>query len=74
MLCFEHGVEAVDDLDAMAASFRGVGRATEGRMLVEGEAVARINGFDGVPSGVGDAADARRQRQARARQIPCAGR
>jgi catechol 2,3-dioxygenase-like lactoylglutathione lyase family enzyme len=48
MLRFEHVGVVVDDLDAVAAFFLGLGFASEGRGLVEGEAVDKINGLDGV--------------------------
>jgi hypothetical protein len=38
----------VDDLDAVAAFFLDPGFEREGRMLIEGETVDKINGLDGV--------------------------
>jgi catechol 2,3-dioxygenase-like lactoylglutathione lyase family enzyme len=48
MLRFDHVGVVVDDLDAMAAFFLGLGFEREGRGLVEGEVVDKINGLDGV--------------------------
>jgi catechol 2,3-dioxygenase-like lactoylglutathione lyase family enzyme len=48
MLRFDHVGVVVDDLDAVAAFFLGLGFECEGRMVVEGEMVDKINGLDGV--------------------------
>lgn len=48
MLRFDHLGVVVDDLDAAAAFFLDLGFELEGRGLVEGEAVDKINGLDGV--------------------------
>lgn len=48
MLRFEHVGVVVDDLDAVAAFFLGLGFEQEGRMLGGGEVVDKINGLDGV--------------------------
>jgi catechol 2,3-dioxygenase-like lactoylglutathione lyase family enzyme len=48
MLHFNHVGVVVDDLDAVAAFFVGLGFEREGGTLVEGEVVDRINGLDGV--------------------------
>ncbi len=48
MLRFDHVGVVVDDLDAVAAFFLGLGFEREGRMRVEGETVDKINGLDGV--------------------------
>src|SRR3954454_20979314 len=48
MLRFEHVGVVVDDLDAVAAFFVGLGFEGQGRMVVEGETVDKINGLDGV--------------------------
>lgn len=48
MLRFEHVGVVVDDLDAVAAFFLGLGFESEVRVLVEGETVDKINGLDGV--------------------------
>src|SRR5919201_6504284 len=48
VLRFEHVGVVVDDLDAVTAFFLALGFEREGRMLVEGETVDRINGLDGV--------------------------
>jgi catechol 2,3-dioxygenase-like lactoylglutathione lyase family enzyme len=48
MLRFDHVGVVVDDLDAVAAFFLGLGFEREGKMLVEGETVDKINGLDGV--------------------------
>jgi catechol 2,3-dioxygenase-like lactoylglutathione lyase family enzyme len=48
MLRFDHVGVVVDDLDAVAAFFADLGFECEGRMLVEGETVDKINGLEGV--------------------------
>jgi catechol 2,3-dioxygenase-like lactoylglutathione lyase family enzyme len=48
MLRFDHVGVVVDDLDAAAAFFVGLGFERESAMAVEGEIVDRINGLDGV--------------------------
>jgi catechol 2,3-dioxygenase-like lactoylglutathione lyase family enzyme len=48
MLRFEHVGVVVDDLDAVADFFVGLGFVNEGRTVVEGEVVSRINGLDDV--------------------------
>ena len=48
MVRFDHVGVVVDDLDAVAAFFVGLGFERDGGMLVEGEAVDKINGLDGV--------------------------
>jgi catechol 2,3-dioxygenase-like lactoylglutathione lyase family enzyme len=48
MLRFEHVGVVVDDLDAVTAFFVDLGFESEGRMMVEGEVVDKINGLDGV--------------------------
>jgi catechol 2,3-dioxygenase-like lactoylglutathione lyase family enzyme len=48
ILRFDHVGVVVDDLDAAAAFFVGLGFELEGRARVDGEAVDRINGLDGV--------------------------
>jgi catechol 2,3-dioxygenase-like lactoylglutathione lyase family enzyme len=48
MLRFDHVGVVVDDLDAVAAFFLDLGFEREGVGLVEGEAVDKINGLDGV--------------------------
>jgi catechol 2,3-dioxygenase-like lactoylglutathione lyase family enzyme len=45
---FDHMGVVVDDLDAAAAFFLGLGFEREGGALVEGDAVDGINGLDGV--------------------------
>jgi catechol 2,3-dioxygenase-like lactoylglutathione lyase family enzyme len=47
-LRFDHVGVVVDDLDAVAAFFLALGFESEGRGMVEGETVDRINGLDGV--------------------------
>jgi catechol 2,3-dioxygenase-like lactoylglutathione lyase family enzyme len=48
MLRFDHVGVVVDDLDAAAAFFVGLGFEQQGRTSVDGETVDRINGLDGV--------------------------
>ena len=48
MLRFDHVGVVVDDLEAAAAFFERLGFEREGVGLVEGEAVDKINGLDGV--------------------------
>jgi hypothetical protein len=48
MLRFDHVAVVVNDLDAAAAFLLALGFECEGRALVEGEAVDKINGLDGV--------------------------
>ena len=48
MLRFDHLGVVVDDLDAVTAFFVGLGFEPGGPMHVDGEAVDRINGLDGV--------------------------
>jgi catechol 2,3-dioxygenase-like lactoylglutathione lyase family enzyme len=48
MLRFDHVGVVVDDLDAAAAFFVGLGFEREGRYVVEGETVDKINGLEGV--------------------------
>lgn len=48
MLRLDHVGVVVDDLDAVAAFFLDLGFEREGRALVEGESVDKINGLDGV--------------------------
>ena len=48
MLRLDHVGVVVDDLDAVAAFFLALGFEREGGALVEGEAVDKINGLDGV--------------------------
>ena len=48
MLRFDHVGVVVDDLDAVAAFFADLGFEREGRMMVEGETVDKINGLEGV--------------------------
>jgi catechol 2,3-dioxygenase-like lactoylglutathione lyase family enzyme len=48
MLRFEHVGVVVDDLDAATAFFLALGFEHGGSMTVDGEAVDRINGLDGV--------------------------
>lgn len=45
---FDHVAVVVDDLDAAVAFFLSLGFEHEGRALVEGEVVDKINGLDGV--------------------------
>ena len=52
MLRFDHVGVVVDDLDAVAAFFVDLGFERERRTLVEGEAVDKINGLDGVRADV----------------------
>src|SRR6476469_114120 len=52
MLRFDHLGVVVDDLDAVAAFFAGLGFEQGSRMQVDGEAVNRINGLDGVRADV----------------------
>jgi catechol 2,3-dioxygenase-like lactoylglutathione lyase family enzyme len=47
-LRFDHVCLVVDDLEAATAFFLGLGFEREGRALVEGEVVDRINGLEGV--------------------------
>lgn len=47
-LRFDHVGVIVDDLDAVADFFLGLGFEREGRGQVEGETVDKINGLDGV--------------------------
>jgi catechol 2,3-dioxygenase-like lactoylglutathione lyase family enzyme len=48
MLRFDHVGVIVEDLDAAVAFFAALGFERQGRMVVEGEVVDRINGLDGV--------------------------
>jgi len=48
MLRFDHVGVVVDDLEAVTAFFLALGFEREGGTLVEGEAVDKINGLDGV--------------------------
>ena len=48
MLRFDHVCVVVEDLDAVAAFFVALGFEREGSALVEGEAVDKVNGLDGV--------------------------
>jgi catechol 2,3-dioxygenase-like lactoylglutathione lyase family enzyme len=48
MLRFDHVGVVVDDLDAAAAFFAGLGFEVGGRMRVDGEDVDGINGLEGV--------------------------
>lgn len=48
MLRFDHVGVVVDDLDAAVAFFLDLGFEHEGRTVVEGETVDKINGLDGV--------------------------
>ncbi len=48
MLRFDHVGVVVDDLDAVAAFFLALGFELDGRGLVEGKSVDKINGLDGV--------------------------
>jgi catechol 2,3-dioxygenase-like lactoylglutathione lyase family enzyme len=48
MLRFDHVGVVVDDLEAAAAFFERLGFERDGAGLVEGEAVDRVNGLDGV--------------------------
>lgn len=48
MLRFEHIGVVVEDLDAVAAFFVGLGFEQEGRTFVEGEIADKMNGLDGV--------------------------
>jgi catechol 2,3-dioxygenase-like lactoylglutathione lyase family enzyme len=48
VLRFDHVGVVVDDLDAVAAFFLALGFESEGRGLVAGEAVDKINRLDGV--------------------------
>jgi catechol 2,3-dioxygenase-like lactoylglutathione lyase family enzyme len=48
MLRFDHVGVVVDDLEAVTAFFLALGFEREGGVLVEGEAVDKINGLDGV--------------------------
>jgi hypothetical protein len=48
MLRFDHVGVVVDDLDNVAAFFLALGFKLEGRGLVEGETVDKINGLEGV--------------------------
>jgi catechol 2,3-dioxygenase-like lactoylglutathione lyase family enzyme len=52
MLRFDHLGVVVDDLDAATAFFVGLGFEREGGQSVEGEAVDKINGLDGVRADV----------------------
>jgi catechol 2,3-dioxygenase-like lactoylglutathione lyase family enzyme len=52
MLRFDHVGVVVDDLDAAAAFFAGLGFEREGGTQVEGEVVDKINGLDGVRADV----------------------
>lgn len=47
-LRFDHVGVVVDDLDAVAAFFLGLGFEQEGRVMGGGEVVDKINGLDGV--------------------------
>jgi catechol 2,3-dioxygenase-like lactoylglutathione lyase family enzyme len=48
ILRFDHVGVVVEDLEAVTAFFLALGFEREGRALVEGEAVDKINGLDGV--------------------------
>jgi catechol 2,3-dioxygenase-like lactoylglutathione lyase family enzyme len=48
MLRFDHVGVVVEDLDAAAAFFVGLGFEVDGRMRVDGEDVDKINGLEGV--------------------------
>ena len=48
MLRFDHVGVVVDDLDAAVAFFLDLGFIQEGRTVVEGEGVDKVNGLDGV--------------------------
>jgi catechol 2,3-dioxygenase-like lactoylglutathione lyase family enzyme len=48
MLRFDHVGVVVDDLEAVTGFFLGLGFERDGGARVEGEAVDRINGLDGV--------------------------
>ncbi len=48
MLRLDHVGVVVDDLDAVATFFLALGFEREGRGVVEGESVDKINGLDGV--------------------------
>ena len=48
MLRFDHVGLVVDDLDAATDFFVGLGFEREGRTVVDGEVVDKINGLDGV--------------------------
>ncbi len=48
MLRFDHVGVVVDDLDAAVAFFLDLGFVQEGRTVVEGEGVDKVNGRDGV--------------------------
>ena len=48
MLRFDHVSVIVEDLDAAIAFFLDLGFELEGRTVVEGETVDKINGLDGV--------------------------
>jgi catechol 2,3-dioxygenase-like lactoylglutathione lyase family enzyme len=49
---FDHVGVVVEDLDAVTAFFLALGFEREGGTLVEGEAVDKINGLDGVRADV----------------------
>jgi catechol 2,3-dioxygenase-like lactoylglutathione lyase family enzyme len=48
MLRFDHVGVVVEDLDAVAAFFAGLGFQPGGKMAVDGDIVDAINGLDGV--------------------------
>ena len=48
MLRFDHVGVIVEDLDAAEGFFRALGFESDGRMVVDGEVVDRINGLEGV--------------------------
>lgn len=48
MLRFDHVGVVVDNLEAVAAFFLGLGFEQEGRVLGGGEVVDKINGLDGI--------------------------
>ena len=48
MLRFDHVGVIVEDLDAAEDFFAALGFESDGRMVVEGDVVDRINGLDGV--------------------------
>src|SRR5690242_20048626 len=52
MLRFDHVGVVVEDLDAVAAFFVGLGFERQGVMRVDGEVVDRINGLAGVEADV----------------------
>src|SRR3954451_12080724 len=48
MLRFDHVGVVVEDLDAVSAFFVALGFELDGKVVVEGETVDKINGLEGV--------------------------